>query len=129
MIAISSALADARLAAVVGFMQTGSGSATANIYDGARPASGGVPAGNLLASIEFASPIGSVSAGVLTITPTAESLIAASGEGSWARILNANGDFAWDCNVSDQAGTGELKLASTTLYAGGSTRIVSGAIG
>jgi hypothetical protein len=43
--------------------------------------------------------------------------------------VNGNGSVAWDCDVSDLNGTGELRLPSTTLYAGGYTRIVSGLLG
>jgi len=55
-------------------------------------------------------------------------MITATGQASWARIVNGEGDLAWDCDVSDLNGAGELRLPSTTLYAGGSTRIVSGVI-
>jgi hypothetical protein len=74
-------------------------------------------------------PIGEVEDGLLTITPTGEALIETSGEATWARIVNGDGALAWDCDVSNLDGTGELRLPSTTLYAGGYTRIVSGLLG
>lgn len=129
MIAISTALKNCRLDSVVAFLQLGADAATARIYDGARPSLGGAPAGTLLVTIALAEPIGAVAGGVLTLTPTADALNEATGQATWARIVNGNGDLAWDCDVSDLNGTAELILTSTTLYIGGFTRIVSGTLG
>ena len=129
MIGLSTALKNARLESVAAFLQMGTAGATANVYDGARPALGAVPTGVLLVAIPLAVPVGTVGNGVLTITPTADALNAATGQASWARILNGDGDLAWDCDVSDASGTGELVLTATTLYIGGFTRIVAGTLG
>ena len=129
MIAISTALKNCRLESVVAFLQLGTDGATANIYDGVRPALGAVPGGALLVTIPLAAPVGTVAAGLLTVTPTADALNAATGQATWARIMNGNGELAWDCDVSDPNGTAELILTSTTLYIGGFTRIVSGTLG
>lgn len=129
MIRISAELNDARLHSVVAFLSGGVESARVHVYDGARPALGAVPAGQLLATIPFAQPIGTVADGGLTLAPTVEALIAATGQASWARVVNGHGALAWDCDVSDLNGDGELRLPSTTLYAGGYTRIVSGRLG
>jgi hypothetical protein len=128
-IAISTALKNARLESVVAFLQTGTAAATANVYDGVRPALGAVPAGTLLVAIPLPAPVGTVSSGVLTLTPTTDALNAATGQATWARIVNGNGDLAWDCDVSDASGSGELVLTATTLYIGGFTRIVAGTLG
>ena len=128
MIAISPALNEYRLQGVMAFLAQGSEGARAEIYDGVRPAFGGVPLGRLLVAIALAEPVGTIQDGVLTLTPTAEVMITATGQATWARIVNGEGAVAWDCDVSDLNGTGELRLASTTLYAGGFTRIVSGVI-
>lgn len=129
MIRISSALADARLQSVVGFLGTGAEAARVLVYDGARPALAGTPLGELLAAIPLMEPIGTVADGALTLTPTGEALIVHTGQATWARVVNGNGRLAWDCDVSDLNGSGELRLPSTTLYAGGFTRIVSGVLG
>ncbi|SCK61175.1 hypothetical protein VAR608DRAFT_6992 [Variovorax sp. HW608] len=129
MIQISTALNDYRLGAVINFLAIGTTNASVRIYDGARPALGGTPTGNLLSTILLVEPIGEVADGLLTVTPTGEALIETSGQATWARIVNGDGALAWDCDVSDQNGTGELRLPSTTLYAGGYTRIVSGLLG
>ena len=83
----------------------------------------------MLASIVLMEPLGSVANGLLTVDPTNEAMIGHTGQATWARIVNGNGALAWDCDVSDLHGTGELRLPSTLLYAGGFTRIVSGLLG
>jgi hypothetical protein len=128
-IQISNALNDYRLNAVINFLAIGTVNASVRIYGGVRPSFGAAPAGDLLATIVLVEPIGEVEDGLLTITPTGEALIETSGEATWARIVNGDGTLAWDCDVSDLDGTGELRLPSTTLYAGGYTRIVSGLLG
>lgn len=129
MIQISNALGDYRLNAVVNFLAIGTQNASVRIYGGARPALGAAPSGDLLASIVLVEPIGEIEDGLLSITPTGEALIEIGGVATWARIVNGDGVLAWDCDVSDLNGTGELRLPSTTLYAGGYTRIVSGLLG
>ena len=129
MIQISNALGDYRLNAVVNFLAIGTQNASVRIYGGARPALGAAPSGDLLATIVLAEPIGEIEDGLLSITPTGEALIEIGGVATWARIVNGDGVLAWDCDVSDLNGTGELRLPSTTLYAGGYTRIVSGLLG
>ena len=126
MIAVSTELNEFRLNAVLAFLSAGTANAWAEIYDGVRPALGGSPAGNLLACIVLMEPLGSVANGLLTVDPTNEVMIAHTGQATLARIVNGTGALAWDCDVSDLNGTGELRLPSTMLYAGGFTRIVSG---
>ena len=128
MIAISPALNEYRLQGVIAFLAQGSAGARVDVYDGVRPALGGAPLGQLLVAIGLAEPIGTVAAGVLTLTLTTEVMITATGQATWARVVNGEGAVAWDCDVSDLNGTGEPRLPSTTLYAGGFTRIVSGVI-
>lgn len=129
MITISPALNEYRLQGVTAFLALGSEGARAEVYDGVRPGLGENPVGKRLVTIVLADPIGTNAAGLLTLTPTAEVMITATGQATWARIVNGAGSVAWDCDVSDMNGAGELRLPSTTLYAGGFTRIVSGVIG
>ena len=129
MIEISTDLNDYRLQSVVAFLMLGNEPAKAHLYTGARPFFGESPLGPRLASIELAEPLGVVEGGILTVAATSEALIAITGEATWARIVNGAGVLAWDCDVSDVEGDGELKLPNTTLYAGGYTRILSGQLG
>lgn len=129
MIEISAELNEYRLNGVIAFLAGGAENARAHIYSDVRPALGATPNGTLLASIVLMEPLGTVADGLLTITPTDEVMIVNTGQATWARVVNGNGSVAWDCDVSDLNGTGELRLPSTTLYAGGYTRIVSGLLG
>jgi hypothetical protein len=128
-IAISTELNEYRLNGVIAFLAGGAEHARANLYDGVRPPLGGTPTGNLLVSIVLMEPLGTVAEGLLALTPTDEVMITTTGQATWARIVNGNGALAWDCDVSDLNGSGELRLPSTTLYAGGYTRLVSGVLG
>lgn len=127
-ISISVGLANARADGVLTFLNTG-GAGKVQIYDGTRPEHGGSPPNPVLVELPLANPAGTVAAGVLTLTATAETLVAASGNASWARVRNGAGTIAFDCDVSDVNGSGEVKLPSTTLFAGGYSRLVSGTLG
>lgn len=129
MIQISDELNAYRLQGVITFLALGTEQARAHVYAGPRPGFGEAPQGPLLASIVLAEPLGTIVDGVLEVAPTNEALILTTGEATWARIVNGNGAPAWDCDASDLNGTGELRLPTTTLYAGGYTRILTGLLG
>jgi hypothetical protein len=128
-IEISNALNGYRLQGVITFLALGTEQARAHVYAGPRPSFGAPPQGPLLASIVLAEPLGTVVDGVLEVAATNEALILTTGEATWARIVNGQGALAWDCDASDLEGTGELRLPTTTLYAGGYTRILTGLLG
>ncbi|SDD23141.1 hypothetical protein [Aquimonas voraii] len=129
MIQISDELNAYRLQGVITFLALGTEQARAHVYAGPRPGFGEAPQGPLLASIVLAEPLGTVVDGVLEVAPTNEALILTTGEATWARIVNGNGALGWDCDASDLEGMGELRLPTTTLYAGGYTRILTGLLG
>ena len=129
MIQISDELNAYRLQGVITFLALGTDQARAHVYAGPRPGFGEAPQGPLLASIVLAEPLGTIVDGVLEVAPTNEALILTTGEATWARIVNGNGALAWDCDASELDGVGELRLPTTTLYAGGYTRILTGLLG
>lgn len=126
MIEISSAFNEARLQGVIQFLAQGTANATVEVYEAPRPALGDPAAGAMLVRISLEEPVGTLGGGALTLTPTPEGLILATGQAAWARVRNGDDALAWDCDVSDLNGSGELKMPTTQLYAGGFTRIVSG---
>jgi len=128
MLVISAALNEARLAGVLTFLDTG-GAGKVQIYGGTRPALGGAPPAAVLVELPLAHPAGEVDDGVLTLTPTAEALVASSGTATWARVRNGAGEIAFDCDVSATGGSGEITLPLVDLYAGGYSRLVSGVLG
>lgn len=129
MIQISDELNAYRLQGVITFLALGTEQARAHVYAGPRPGFGEAPQGPLLASIVLAEPLGNIVDGLLEVAPTNEALILTTGEATWARIVNGNGALAWDCDASNLDGAGELRLPTTTLYAGGYTRILTGLLG
>lgn len=126
MIEISQAHTSALLAGTKGFLDDDPGGrARIRLYAGVRPAINGSPTGTLLAEIRLQQPCGAVNNGVLTLLADGDGLVLAAGTPTWARVVTASGATAWDCDVSDNNGSGEIKLESTTLYAGGSVRLSS----
>ncbi len=127
-LSVSFDLKNARLSAVVAFLDTGAGVARVRIYPGVRPLVGAAPEIGFLAELPLLKPSGSVLDGTLTLAPGEPVLNANSGVASWARVVNGNGETAFDCDVTDTAGGGEIKIQSTVLYEGGETRMVSGVL-
>lgn len=109
---------DARQAGSLAHLDTGTGHARVRIFDGVQPALGG-PETQLLVEIALTKPAGTVTAGVLSLTASTFGLIAVTGQAAWARVVNGNGDIAFDCDVTDTKGNGVIQLESTQLYAGG----------
>lgn len=127
-LSVSYDLKNARLAAVVTFLDTGAGLARVRIYPGTRPLVSAAPDTGFLVELPLLKPSGSVLDGVLTLAPGEPVLNANSGVAAWARVVNGNGETAFDCDVTDTAGSGEIKIQSTVLYEGGETRMVSGVL-
>lgn len=120
----------AQLAAFVAYLDTGPGNASVEIFQGPDPAvPGGPPTGSvLLVACPLPKPMGTVTAGVLTLAVSPLALIANSGSATWARWYTSTGAWAGDCDVSLDTGTGLIRLADTTLFAGGKTQILGGTL-
>ncbi len=119
-VAVTAALNDARLQAVANWLDTGSGNAAVRIYPSPRPATpADTPTTAMLAQISLTKPCGALTNGVLTLTPEANGLIAETGTATWARIVNGNGDTAFDADVGQGTGDWEIVLVQANLYAGG----------
>lgn len=128
-LSVSFDLKNARLSAVVAFLDTGAGVARVRIYPGVRPLVAAPPPSGFLAELPLSKPSGSVLDGVLTLAPGVPVLNANSGVAVWARVVNGNAETAFDCDVSDMTGLGEIKIQNTVLFEGGETRMVSGILG
>lgn len=130
MITESIASREAALGGRLAFLNTGTGTAYVQIYDGVRPISAQDPAtGTLLAAVPLADPAGAVDTGALTLDPLEPGLIGATGVATWARVVNRNGATAFDMDVGDTLSAAECRLSTTQLYAGGSVVIVSAVLG
>lgn len=98
-------------------------------------APGDAPAGDVVVTIPLSTPAGSVDIDLfqirLTVPIEAQIDGADPATGStvtWARILDADGDWFADISVSDEAGAGEIKLQTTLLYNGAYCRITSAVV-
>lgn len=120
--------AAAALSATLTALNAGATGATVSLYTTTRPANGEDAGGAAQAVITLPKPAGTISAGVLTLGAADDALILSTGVALWARI-EANSVILMDCDVSDTGGTATIRLATTTLYAGGSVRLASGVLG
>ncbi len=91
-------------------------------YDGFRPLDlGVVTTQNLLCELALPNPCYSdVVDGVLTMKPVQGAMVLVTGDISWARVIDADGDIVGDFDVSGVNGTGDLKLPmpEATVYQG-----------
>lgn len=112
------------------YLDLGSGVARILIYgdDEPRPATGATATGALLVTIELEKPSGTIASGELTLAAGDDVIVTSTGVALWARVINGDDGIAFDCDVSDTSGSAELQLPSTTLFAGGTTRLVSGVL-
>ncbi|QPF74187.1 hypothetical protein G8A07_15535 [Roseateles sp. DAIF2] len=134
MILISVGHNEARLQGSLNYLMQGASPARIRIYDGsgspARPAAiTDAPTGMLLATIVLKGPPGEVVGNKLVLALPDDALVMANGTARWARVINGNGATVMDLDVSDAAGAGELKMTTTSLLAGGATRLLSGELG
>lgn len=93
---------------------------------------GDTPTGDLVVSIPLNSSAGSVDADLFQIQLTApfEAQITGANPSTgtsttWARVIDGDGDWWADVSVSDESGSGEIKLQTTLLYNGAYCRITS----
>ena len=129
-VAITQEHNEARLAGTLSFLDAGSNTARLRIYGGARPPNpAATPTSAMLVEIALTKPAGTVAGGLLTLTQQEDGLISTTGVATWARLVNGNDQTAMDMDCSDASGSGDVKLASTTLYQGGDARLVSAILG
>lgn len=112
---LSPAAATAQLQATMTFADTGapgSGAARLQLFASTQPAPGAAPASTPQAEIVLATPCGTITAGVWSLTPadSAGALVLTTGIPRWARWLAANGDWVADGTVTDAAGTGDIRI-------------------
>lgn len=129
-IAITTKHNTARLVGSLADLDAGTGNAAIRIYGGTRPTSpNDPPADAALVEIGLTKPAGTVSGGVLTLTPAGNGLIMNSGTATWARVVDGNGATCFDCDVGEGVGAWEIQLLQAVLYAGGEVVLVSAVLG
>lgn len=110
-------------------LNAGSGAAKIRIYDGTQPANANtaITSQTLLAELACSDPAAAAAAsGTLTLSAiTNDSSADATGTATWARVLDSDNNVIFDCDVSSNAGSGTLKLNTTSIVAGGPVAITS----
>lgn len=103
-----------------------------DFYPDPRPDPGATPAGAVVVAVELAATAGTVNSGLFQIqltVPLEEQITGADPEVgtdvTWARLVDGDGDWFADFSVSDEAGSGEIKLQTTLLYNGAYCRLTS----
>ena len=120
---------DARLQGSLNFLHTG-GTPVIDFYAGARPSSGGTPSGALIGTIDLPNPCATLTGHALVFVCPQDGVAVSSGTPTWARVRNGGGAHAMDIDVIavadiGAAGDSYLALSSTTIYAGGTIRLIS----
>lgn len=119
-----------RLQSIASAIESGTGTATVALFDGARPATvEEAPASTPLVQIPLAKPVGVIENGHLTLAAGGNGQVLRSGLAAWARLYNCNGDALFDCDVGLEASSAEIKVRSTSLYAGAEVSLVSAVFG
>lgn len=120
-----------RLTQILNGIDAGGDQGKIKYYTGTKPAVGGAITDQILVGTSlFAYPCGSVANAVLTFSfaNNGETQAVATGDITWARLTTSADVFVADVDVSNNAGTGVIKMDSTQIYNGGTLRVNSGVI-
>lgn len=129
-IEISTGLNETRLQATRDYINLGAGNAFFAVYGNTRPLSiNDIPGAAPLVIIQLTKPPGVVDQGVLTLTQLAPGQVTTNGVATWARLFNGDDQPVLDCDCSDAAGSGELKLNNVALFEGAEVSLVSAVLG
>lgn len=124
----NTALRDARAQQIINAINAGVGPGTMQFYTATKPATPGaaITTQTLLGTLTFSEPAGTITAGQLNFaTIIDDSSVDADGVCTWVRILDGGGNWVMDGDVTDNLGTGFVKMPSTQVYAGGILHITS----
>lgn len=105
-----------------------SGPCTIKFYTGAQPAGPGtaVTTQTLLGTLTCSDPMGVAAAGALTFNAVFQDSAAdATGTATWARLLDGAGVAQGDFDVTDEAGSGVVKMNTTSIISGGPIQVSS----
>lgn len=118
--------------AIVDGLDAGAGAGSVEIYDGTRPANPSVAVSTQTKLVDFVLPepaFGNAAAVTGGSRATANAVdpvnAAASGTATWFRAFDGDGNAWFDGDVSDTAGSGDMKVTSTAIVSGVEVSIVS----
>jgi hypothetical protein len=145
-LSFSNALRSSRAQKIIDAINAGAGPGTIKFYDSPRPVAGGaITTQTLGGTLTFSEPAGTISNGVLTFnTITEDSLVDATIYCRWARILDGDGVWVADADISELDGkmylndgsedplgpidNAPIRMTSVLIYIGGALRISSAAM-
>lgn len=110
-------------------IDAGSGPGTISFYTGTIPAdpATAVTSQVLLGTLTFSDPCGTVSGGILTLSPvTSEDAALANGTAAWARIKDSDGTVVADGNITTTGGGGMIQMNTTNIVIDGPIGISAG---
>lgn len=138
---LSDTLRTARAQKIIDAINTGTGTGTLELYSAPKPMKGAAITSQTKAgTLTFAEPAGTISNGVLTFsTMTDDSNADETCWIRWARVLDGDGAFVMDLDVSETDGTlrasdgtsegtntnAIIKMASAHVYQGGVLHMTS----
>lgn len=128
----STAARNAQVNAITALIDAGAGPGVMEIRSGIQPSSAQDAAtGSLLGTVTFSDPaFAAASEGQATANAIASDTNADnSGQASWARVKDSNGNTVQDYDVTDAGGNGTVKLNNVNIVAGGSIAVTSMTIG
>lgn len=115
------------------WLDAGTDNPLLEIYDSVKPAPGDAPGGYPLVVIVLDKPSGEMVGNKweLVMRDAAGNMALVTGNAVWGRLINGNGEWAGDGDVSDEAGGGAFRLrgTGTTISAGGYIALASGGLG
>lgn len=108
----------------------GASVSTLKVYTGSvNGTRGSAPAGTLLGIITAANPGGTITNGVLTISPTTEEDAAlASGVPGCYTACDGDGNIVWDGSASGPSGGGEMIVTTGNIVVGVPFNMLSGTV-
>lgn len=106
---------------------TGAAACTLKFYTGAMPANVATAAtGTLLGTLTCSDPVGTAAAGALTFgSITQDSAADATGTVGYARLFDGNGVAQADFDVTDNAGSGAIKMNTVSIVVDGPILVTS----
>ena len=133
-IGISTTLRNSRLQLLLDAIDNGAdeyNSAHLLIYSGDRPATGEAIDeydNILLVSFSLLFPCGSITGGILTFGALVDVLGLDDGTATWARITDEGDVFVADLSVTNEVGSGDVKINDTAIVVGGTVHCTAASI-
>jgi hypothetical protein len=103
-------------------LNAGTGAGTLEFYTATMPATPDVvvTTQTKLGTLTLSDPSGTITNGVLTfLTITQDGSADATGDATWVRLRDSNSVVVTDMDVTDEAGSGAVKINTVHIVAGG----------